>query len=155
MEPYFAYGSNLCSVQFRTRCPSAVAVSRAILRGHRLVFPRRSTDWQRGGVAGVEPCPDAHVEGAFYHLHPSDMPALDDYEGVDLGHYTRGRVTVELPDRRTAHAWSFFAVRQPGGPFAPSIEYIQTMIRGAHEHGLSVQLIENLTGMLSATQIGI
>ncbi|MBI1372999.1 MAG: gamma-glutamylcyclotransferase [Phycisphaera sp.] len=133
---YFAYGSNLSLAQMARRCPASRAVGGAILRGHRLVFPRRYTSWQ-GGVAGLEPSDAHHVEGAVYELTDACLATLDEYEGIDEGHYTRGRVRVELRDGRVIEVMTYIANYEDGAPFQPSDRYIDVILEGCRDHGLS------------------
>jgi len=143
---YFAYGSNLSLEQMARRCPASRAVGRAIARRHRLTFPRRYASWE-GGVASIEPCVSSHVEGAVYELSEACIASLDDYEGIDEGHYTQGRIAVEFPDGRTQEVMTYFATAEHGAPFQPSDIYLDVMLAGARDHGLSrawIDLIEAL-----------
>jgi gamma-glutamylcyclotransferase (GGCT)/AIG2-like uncharacterized protein YtfP len=140
---YFAYGSNLSMRQMLRRCPDSRAVSRAVLHGYRLVFPRGDSEW-KGGVAGIEPDGSAHVEGAVYEVCDSDVRSLDRYEAVADGEYARADVRVTLPDDRELQVYTYVAAPQPGGPFTPSPRYLQTILEGAAEHGLSAPWIDYL-----------
>jgi hypothetical protein len=77
---YFAYGSNLCTVQMAERCPSRRFFARALLPDHALVFPRRSGR-RNCGVAGIVSCPGRVVWGAVYRLTADDIARLDRSEG--------------------------------------------------------------------------
>lgn len=136
MTLYFAYGSNLNLDQMRRRCPDSRPVSRTVLYGYRLLFPRPDSLW-RGGVAGIEPDQSAHVEGALYQLSDNDIRSLDRYEGIAEGDYTRENVWVVLPDGRSVAAFTYIAVPVAGGPFMPSARYLATIIEGARHHELS------------------
>lgn len=134
---YFAYGSNLSVGQMRKRCPGAQVVGRAVLADHRLSFPRRASDWQNGGVAGIQPATGERVEGVVYEISDAAAAALDEYAGVGEGEYRRGMVEVELAGGRRLEALTYFAEPEPGGPFTPSAPYVQTLLAGAREHGLA------------------
>ena len=125
------------------RCPKSQALSNAVLSGYRLVFPRPDSQW-RGGVAGIEPDPKAHVEGALYGLCPSDIASLDTYEGIADGDYSHLNVTMELPDGRTVAAYTYRATPVGSRCFKPSPRYLATIIKGAMDHGLSASWIEFL-----------
>ncbi|KAI0106737.1 hypothetical protein F4814DRAFT_68928 [Daldinia grandis] len=86
---YFAYGSNLSSVQMRKRCPKSTPVGLAYLsgwtwiineRGYANIVEDRS---QTGGIYGI-----------VYRLHPNDEPSLDFNEGVPWA-YERRFIEVE------------------------------------------------------------
>jgi len=143
---YFAYGSNLCVRQFARRCPGSTPVGGAIVHGYRLIFPRRCSDWS-SGVAGIEPHDTAFVEGGLYTVTDDDLLALDEYEGLgdDPPHYRRGYVRATLHDGRAFDAITYFAFPEPGGPFAPSPAYLDTMLRGARAHRLSPTWLDQLS----------
>lgn len=126
------------------RCPASVTVSRAILPGYRLGFPRPSSHWQGGGVAGIVADDHGHIEGAVYQLSNTDVATLDIYEGVAEGEYTQVFVQVKLDDGRWLKVMTYQASTVPGGPFAPSTSYLTTIIEGARNHQLSGAWIEHL-----------
>lgn len=157
---YFAYGSNLSLKQMAQRCPTSKPIGRATLHGYRLVFSLDCESWG-GGVAGVETleATDAlrggavidpaladttSVEGAIYELQEADLRELDIYEGIAEGEYTRSDVTVERPDGSSLTVMTYFAVRERDHDFPPSERYLDTIIEGAREHGLSEKWIDTL-----------
>jgi gamma-glutamylcyclotransferase (GGCT)/AIG2-like uncharacterized protein YtfP len=146
MPLYFAYGSNMNRAQMVRRCPQSRSVSRAVLDGFSLEFPRVCDEWG-GGVAGIEPDEQATVEGVLWQISADDLASLDGYEGIDEGEYTRCRVNVTQPDGGSVEAWTYLAVAQAGAPFAPPPRYVQTMVTGAREHGLSPQWVARLESM--------
>ena len=143
MEKYFAYGSNMNIEQMRERCPSARPVAKATLIGYRFDFSRKSDRWN-GGVAGILPASTGAVEGVVYEVSAEDLSVLDGYEGVGNGRYRREAMTVQLQDGTRVAAWTYFANQEPGGPFPPSKEYLDTIISGAREHNLSGEYIDQL-----------
>lgn len=142
MPLYFAYGSNLCPTQMTRRCPSARVRGRACLHDHQLTFPRRSTRWQGQGVAGLLPASGETVHGVVYQLAEDDLHTLDRFEGVAAGHYTRSARTVDWIDRpqppipNDEPVWTYLATPQPGWPFAPSDQYLDTILQGVRSHRL-------------------
>ena len=142
---YFAYGSNLNLQQMQRRCPDSQPVGRAALHGYRLVFPRDDEHWA-GGVAGLAPDASNHVEGALYELSDADVSGLDQYEGLDEGEYTRWRVEVVSRGGETIAATTYFATPAgEGWPYIrPSRAYLEAIVQGARQHGLSPQWIEML-----------
>ena len=149
---YFAYGSNLSVRQMAARCPAARVVGAAVLRGYRLCFPRRGSNWP-GGVAGIVEDAQGVVEGAVYRMTEACVATLDACEGVDEGRYDRAAVRVEMRGEydesrevsATLDAFSYVARVEPGGPFTPSPQYVRTMIEGAREHRLSDAYLATLT----------
>ena len=73
--PYFAYGSNLNTKQFESRCPNSRFVSKAVLVDYKFIIASRS-------YASVVPSPGDRVEGALYELTTDDEDRLDPTIGV-------------------------------------------------------------------------
>ncbi|MBN2208659.1 MAG: gamma-glutamylcyclotransferase [Candidatus Coatesbacteria bacterium] len=142
---YFAYGSNMDFGQMRKRCPSAITVTRATLRGYQLAFTRFSESRQ-GGVADVVRQRGSVVEGVMYEISDDDAARLDEYEGVADNCYRRIQVRVTLPAGEVMETYAYKATEQ--GLFQPSKAYMQHLITGAKYHRLSPEYI----GMLEAIQ---
>ena len=130
---YFAYGSNLSLIQIARRCPGTEIIGRATLPDHRLIFPIQSGDWL-GGVASIEPAAGRRVEGMIYRLNDAHLEALDEYEAVSEGLYRRESVTVITPEQGAVEAMTYIAAPDPEGPFAPSAQYLSTILSGAADH---------------------
>ena len=82
MNPvYFAFGSNLADEQMLERCPSAVLLGAASLRGYRLAFAGFSWAWN-GAVATIVPARGECVPGLLYRVSPGDLARLDSFEGA-------------------------------------------------------------------------
>lgn len=64
----------------RRRCPRAVPVAFAELRGYQLAFAGHSASW-RGAVATVVPARGWVVPGLVYRLPREELLLLDGYEG--------------------------------------------------------------------------
>src|SRR5262245_44078654 len=97
----FCYGSNLDDAQMVMRCPGRAKVGNAVLRGHRLCFPRVSP--RRGcGVSSVELAQGHEVWGVVHRLEDADLAVLDGFEGYEpgraaaLNRYNRRPVVVEI-----------------------------------------------------------
>lgn len=136
---YFAYGSNLFRQQMKKRCPSATPVQRAILNGYRLVFVGFSRQWG-GGVASVKPSETSSVHGALYRLTESDEKALDRYEGVPSGFYTK-----DLREIGGETALLYVCTHELEKP--PSRLYLETIRKGYDDWGLPLGEIEYVKTM--------
>ena len=90
MPLYFAYGSNISVQAMARRCPRSKALDLARLERHRLAVMRE------GWLTAV---PDARsaVHGVLWNLALSDVPALDRYEGLSQGLYTKVAQPVIAP----------------------------------------------------------
>jgi gamma-glutamylcyclotransferase (GGCT)/AIG2-like uncharacterized protein YtfP len=82
MPLYFAYGANMNVEAMRSRCPKSRALGPARLVRHRFFI-------MSSGYASVKRDPQTDVHGVLYDLALSDLPALDRYEEVGRGLYTK------------------------------------------------------------------
>ncbi|MEX1044864.1 MAG: gamma-glutamylcyclotransferase family protein [Chthoniobacterales bacterium] len=143
---YFAYGSNLRTLQMGHLCPGHSFLGTARLANHRLAFTRSDDEWQ-GGVADVLPSAGDEVWGALYRLTAEHWAALDAYEVFDpdgpeaANEYVRRPVVVTAEGaRHEVEAWCYF-VRAPRGHVAPSKLYRAALLEGAVERGLPADYI--------------
>ena len=82
MPLYFAYGSNMDRAAMAARCPGATALGPARLVRHCFIV---NTD----GYAAVRRDPHRVVWGLLWDLALADVPALDRYESLATGLYTK------------------------------------------------------------------
>jgi len=137
---YFAYGSNLCRVQMKERCPDMQVIGRAVLPDHALIFPRRS-ERRNCGVAGIVARPGRVVWGAVYRLTLGDIGRLDTHEGhvpardPAANAYNKRDIVVlrDGNDGPVIRAFTYVANAMPGRHI-PSADYRNTMLRGARDH---------------------
>lgn len=94
---YFAYGSNLNKEQMMSRCPDAIPVTKAKLKGYQLTFNR---------VADIVEEEQAITWGAIYTVSPEDIKKLDRYEGYPRL-YDKMPVTVEDDQGRIHQAFAY------------------------------------------------
>ena len=95
MKFYLAYGSNLSVEQMLHRCPSAVYVGTAEVKGYRLLFKGSLT----GSYLTIEPKPDGVVPIAVWEVTAEHEKMLDRYEGCPVCYYKK---EIRLPVFRTA-----------------------------------------------------
>ena len=131
-------------VQMRHRAPGARALGAALAHGWRMTFTLDSPGWG-GGVAGIEPDPSDEVWGVLWEATEADMVALDEYEGVAIGAYVRGRISVTF-DGDDVDAQVYFAI--PRGPKPPSKRYLRTLVRGAKANGIPADYVERLRALM-------
>jgi gamma-glutamylcyclotransferase (GGCT)/AIG2-like uncharacterized protein YtfP len=72
---YFAYGSNMDTLQMQDRCPTARPLGTALLSHHRFQIDSR-------GFATVTPRPGSSVYGIVWEITEFDEATLDRYEDV-------------------------------------------------------------------------
>ena len=141
VDLYFAYGSNMDPDQMDHRDLGWSRAEGALLRDYRLVFDFDARSRWLGGAADVVPEVGASVEGVLYRLD-DDIAVMDGWEGG----YRRIRARVVLlTDGSEKDAWTYEVIDK-GEPMTPSEVYVDQMLKGAHEFGLSEGFIEELEG---------
>lgn len=145
MPKYFAYGSNCDPDVLERKQVSVTSRRRAVLRGYRLFFNKKSLRERLPdsiGFANVNEYPEAVVEGVLYELGGDvDLERLDESERYP-SHYTRIRVIVEV-DGRNEECWVYQA--QPemtAAGLVPSRNYLNHILAG--RAFLSAQYLEAL-----------
>lgn len=136
---YFAYGSNLLWRQMQARCPGARLHSVVRLAGYELCFPMISFTRGGMGVASIRLKEDAYVEGVVYAMTERDFSRLDHYESEGIKYR---RVELEIPP--IGPVWTYLPRLDAGHHYPPSEEYLNAVIQGATEHGLSSEYIQTL-----------
>jgi gamma-glutamylcyclotransferase (GGCT)/AIG2-like uncharacterized protein YtfP len=123
---YFAYGSNLDTVQMGRRCPGARITSTATITGYRLAFTGESPGWG-GAIATLVPERGDAVQGLLWSLPVITLPALDSYEGhPSLYRRVRRYVIDEFGERARAHVY----IRAlEGGERPAGAPYLEVLIR--------------------------
>jgi gamma-glutamylcyclotransferase (GGCT)/AIG2-like uncharacterized protein YtfP len=130
---YAAYGSNLDPLQMLLRAPHSPGRGTGWLMGWRLTFGGEDLGWE-GALATVveDEDPTSQVFVALYDITEADEEALDEWEGSDLGLYTKIRVRVAtLEDDVTA--WLYVLDDYEGG--LPSARYLGIIADAAETAG--------------------
>ncbi|MEM1013765.1 MAG: gamma-glutamylcyclotransferase family protein [Planctomycetota bacterium] len=162
---YFAYGSNLdqksvaaWAKHFGHKTPSLRGGKPAILDNYRLAFPVFSEYWG-GGTADIVYDPGKSVSGAVFELSDKDWALLDQKVrrrvegGDDVGVYKRIEVEVRPMTRGPAvKAWTYQGVQQEAFHIPPTQNYVDALVNGAFEHGLSTMWVSYLQSF--STQAG-
>jgi cation transport regulator ChaC len=143
MFRYFAYGSVISLAHAREWCASHaldvapfLAGQPAKLEGYRLVFDVPSRFWQ-GLVADIVEEPGSVVEGVVFTIEDSARIAVLRKEGVATGLYRELVAPVVIGD---AHVDASIFLAEPDKRVAPgpaSARYVDALIEGARERGLS------------------
>ncbi|MEL6063247.1 MULTISPECIES: gamma-glutamylcyclotransferase family protein [unclassified Methylobacterium] len=90
MPLYFAYGANMDAAAMALRCPVSRLIGVGHLPGHRFIIMRE-------GYATVVRHARHTVWGVLWELAGGDIPALDRYEGVAGGLYTKASLPIRSP----------------------------------------------------------
>lgn len=123
---YFAYGSNLSSVQMKLRCPDHRRMARATLVDHRWIISSR-------GVANIVPSKADTVEGFLFELSEDDVISLDRHEGVPGANYFKATIEVQCAGRTLSAMTYIDRVTTEG---RPSSEYAARINAGLVDAGL-------------------
>ena len=129
---YFAYGSNMNSLQMKNRCPNAIKLGKAVLDGYKFIINSR-------GVATIIESND-YVEGGLYKVCDDCLNSLDSYEGVKENFYYRKNIEINYQNKRIK-AVAYIATDQKEGN--PRDGYIEKIIQGAKEFNLLEEYIKN------------
>ena len=91
------------------------------------------------GVSSIRRNKDAYVEGIVYNLTENDIARMDRYEN-EGSKYRRAKIKISgLEGVET-----YFSRLDDGHHYPPSEEYLNAVIQGATEHGLSEEYIQSL-----------
>ena len=131
---YFAYGSNMDNRQIRERCPDAVSVSMATLRGYRFIINTH-------GVATVVPDTSGVVYGILWNISKGDEKSLDVYEGVRCGIYRKDYVDLETKDGKLSSVLIYIAGDSDIG--YPLDGYMERIISAAEKMGYLRNILRN------------
>ena len=142
MPLYFAYGSNMDRAAMLRRCPASKPVGIGRLMRHRfIVFDE--------GYASVTRDPQRAVWGMVWDLALADVPALDRYESLSTGLYTKVSqpvVTGQGPRRAIVY------VGRSARTGAPKPGYMEGVIEAASQAGLPQDYIRSLGAWLPLSQ---
>jgi gamma-glutamylcyclotransferase (GGCT)/AIG2-like uncharacterized protein YtfP len=140
MPLYFAYGSNMDAAAMTARCPGSHALGVGRLVRHRFVIMRE-------GYASIVRDARRSVWGMVWELALADMPALDRYEGVAGGLYTKIQqsvVTGAGPRRALVY------VGRNAGPGQPRPGYLEGVLAAARDAGLPAAYLPEIEALLQA-----
>ena len=126
----WSYGSNLDPVRMRSRCPSARMEGPLTFDNAALVFR---------AVADVVHRPGSKVPGGLWEISEADEAALDRFEGVSSGLYERWHVTKMHKGRKRR---VLFYKMTETGIMPPSLQYIDTILKGYRAFDLDVSYLE-------------
>ncbi len=134
MPLYFAYGSNMDRVAMAERCPRSVAVGLARLPRHRAFITA-------DGYFSIVRDPKRTVQGLLWDVPFADIPALDRYESVSSGLYTKisQPVIIEGGSKR-----ALVYVGRSGKPGKPKPGYLEGVLAAARDLGLPGDYLHEL-----------
>ncbi len=138
---YFAYGSNMDREKLEIhRAILVMEAKRGVLENYSLVFNKISSIRPSTGCANIIPAQGHRVLGVLYRIRDSDISKMDIFEGVSSDQYHRERVLVRAEDNDLIEAEVYIA-DQTDDNLMPSIEYLDSVLKGARECGLDEKYI--------------
>lgn len=127
---YWAYGSNLCHVSMRRRCPDARPLRRMDVGDAALLFR---------GVADVTLREGSSVVGGLWSISPDDELALDRYEGAPRFYMKR---YLPIEHRGRLRKVLFYQMRMDRGVMPPNQGYVEVIARGYRDFGLPLEHLD-------------
>lgn len=140
MTLYAAYGSNLDPEQMVLRAPHSPHRGTGWLVGWRLTFGGEDLGWE-GALATVVEESGSQVFVSLYDLTETDEAALDEWDGSDLGLYTKIRIRVATLEGDVT-AWIYVLDAYEGG--LPSARYLGIMADAAETAGAPDDYVADL-----------
>ena len=140
MTLYAAYGSNMDPEQMVLRAPHSPQRGTGWMVGWRLTVGGEDLGWE-GALATVVEEPGSQVFVSLYDMTDADEATLDEWEGSDLGLYTKIRVRVATLDGDVT-AWIYVLDAYEGG--LPSARYLGIMADAAEAAGAPDDYVEDL-----------
>ncbi|MGP9821637.1 gamma-glutamylcyclotransferase family protein [Salinarimonas sp. NSM] len=137
MPLYFAYGSNMDRTQMAARCPASRPIGTARLMRHRVVIMRE-------GWASVARAPHGAVWGVLWDLALRDVPALDRWESLHTGLYTK-LVQPVLTEKGARRAIVYVGRASEGG--TPQPGYLESVVAAAEAAGLPPSWLATLRAL--------
>jgi hypothetical protein len=138
MPLYFGYGSNMDAGTMARRCPASKPLGPARLVRHRFLV---NTD----GYATVARDPRCTVWGLLFDLALGDVPALDRYESLSTGLYSKLVQPVLSADRPKR---ALVYVGRSGKPGPPRPGYMEPVVAAARAIGAPAGYLRELESWL-------
>lgn len=138
---YFAYGANLRRKAFTELCPGSEVLGVARLPDHRIIIADH-------GYATVVPSPGDLVWGLLWMVPAATLPALDAFEELDRGLYTRTSSRVLTPGGPAVEA--MFYITPGAQPGMPVPGYLEQVLGGAYENELPASYLAALARLARA-----
>ena len=134
MRLHFAYGSNMSRALMGMRCRGGEPLGAATLAGWRFTITP-------DGVGSIAPAKGSIVHGVLWRLTPRDVVAINAYESLDSGLYTRRVLAVRQGAR---HIDALVYVARRDGKGRPRPGYISAVADAAREWGFPAPYIRSL-----------
>ncbi|OGD26730.1 MAG: hypothetical protein A2V57_03835 [Candidatus Aminicenantes bacterium RBG_19FT_COMBO_65_30] len=135
---YFAYASNMNSIQMKRWCPASRFLKTVFLEGFRFVYDGFSVTWD-GAVGNIVRAETERVWGALYEITEKDRLALDAFEGYPRS-YDRKEVEVKDAAGNVHRAMTYVRAGRAAGK--PHPDYERVVLDGAKDSRLPEEYVE-------------
>lgn len=139
----FAYGSNMSIRRLQARVPEARFRTVAWLRGHRLVFHKRSREDQSAKCDALHTGDSEDwVVGVVYDIPAHGKPVLDHIEGLGKG-YEEALIRPLTPEGEVLEA-RMYAATDVDASLTPYSWYRAHVLIGARENGFPTEYVARI-----------
>lgn len=146
MLSYFGYGSNINLVSLKAKGVIPFSTEFAVLAGWKLKFNVQHWFRHEGGMANIEPSsdPNDYVEGMLHYCSEEQLASLDTMESYGVGY---DRIEVEVKTlKENIKALTYIGLPDfIDNSCLPTRRYLNIIIKGALDAGLSQSYIEKLS----------
>lgn len=144
MKMYFAYGSNLNKEQMAKRCPGAVPIGPATLKGYNLVF---------NYYASIDETKDGRnvVHGGLWYINKIHEAKLDKYEGVSNNLYHKKQVVVCLNGYEVPALTYIMGDRPNLKDEYPNLHYLDVCLEGYRDFGLDMKYLRKIRKIIDTS----
>ena len=143
---YFGYGSNLRASFVTELIPSATLVMKAYLPNYEVQW-RAWSEAFGGGISSICETPGEIVQGVIYQCTEKELEKLDYIPGIYVPKYKRETFVV-LGEDGEWHSVELYRLWELKGPFPPSRPYVEGMLEGAKQIGVSPDYLEKIEDWL-------
>ena len=143
---YFGYGSNLRASCVIELIPGATFVMKAYLPNYEVQW-RAWSEALGGGISSICETPGEIVQGVIYQCTEKELEKLDYMPGIYVPKYKRETFVV-LGEDGEWHSVELYRLWELKGPFPPSRPYVEGMLEGAKQIGVSADYLEKIEAWL-------
>ena len=138
---YFAYGSNMDAFAMVQRCPRSRSLGLAQLMRHRFYLMGRT------GYASVRRDTRGTVHGVLFDLALADVPALDRYEDIARGLYSKAHQPVVIAHGGSRRAMLYYGA-DTSERGTPPVGYMEGVVAAARAAALPQAYVSSLEAHL-------
>lgn len=142
----FLYCEWLDSDLVKRYVPNAKFETKVTLADYKVAFTafhEDGSDVIKSGGCHLESAPGNLLYGVLYEVSEDDVALIDRLTRVEFGSYTKKYIEVNGENGKIYQTVSH-SIKNPTSKSSPSTEYMDHMIKGAHEFGFPEAYIQQL-----------